>query len=96
MDQDKKKRGLREKQEEFSISKDDTMLFRGRICVPNQEVLKTQLLTESYQASYSMHPGTTKMYQDLKQKYWQSGMKRYVVTFVCRCLTCQQVKAEHQ
>ena len=42
------------------------MLFRGRICVPNQEVLKTQLLTESYQASYSMHPGTTKMYQDLK------------------------------
>ena len=65
MDQ-KKKRGLREKQEELSISKDDTMLFRGRICVPNQEVLKTQLLTESYQASNSMHPWTTKMYQDLK------------------------------
>ena len=58
-----------EKQEEFSLSKDGTMLFKGRICVPNQEELKTQLLKEAHQAPYSMHPGTTKMYQNLKQRY---------------------------
>ena len=45
---------------------------------------------------YLIHPGATKMYQDLKSLYWWSGMKRDVVEYVSRCLTCQQVKAEHQ
>ncbi|KAL5857455.1 hypothetical protein ACOSQ3_004913 [Xanthoceras sorbifolium] len=43
-----------------------------------------------------MHPGSTKMYRDLRTQYWWSGMKRDVVDFVNRCMTCQQVKAEHQ
>ena len=36
------------------------------------------------------------MYQDLKRQYWWKGMKADVARFVSRCLTCQQVKAEHQ
>ena len=36
------------------------------------------------------------MYQDLKRHFWWNGMKRDVTEFVERCLTCQQVKAEHQ
>nr|GFD14777.1 retrotransposon protein, putative, Ty3-gypsy subclass [Tanacetum cinerariifolium] len=44
----------------------------------------------------SVHPGSTKMYHDLKQHFWWSGMKRDVATFVSRCLICQQVKIEHQ
>ena len=36
------------------------------------------------------------MYQDLCRQYYWSGMKRHVGDFVRRCLTCQQVKAEHQ
>ncbi|GJY88434.1 putative nucleotidyltransferase, ribonuclease H [Tanacetum coccineum] len=40
--------------------------------------------------------GSTKMYHDLKQHFWWSGMKRDVATFVSKCLTCQQVKIEHQ
>ena len=36
------------------------------------------------------------MYQDLKQHYWWKGMKRDVTEYVFKCLTCQQVKAEHQ
>ena len=43
-----------------------------------------------------MHLGSTKMYQDLKVSYWWSGMKRYVLEFVTKCLVCQKVKAEHQ
>ena len=43
-----------------------------------------------------MHPGVTKMYQDLRRLYYWSGMKRHVGDFVQRCLTCQQIKAEHQ
>ena len=43
-----------------------------------------------------MHPGGMKMYRDLRRQYYLSGMKRHVGDFVQRCLTCQQVKAEHQ
>ena len=43
-----------------------------------------------------MHPGSTKMYQDLKTSYWWFGMKRDVSEFVTKCMVCQKVKAEHQ
>ncbi|KAL4032914.1 hypothetical protein IC575_005997 [Cucumis melo] len=43
-----------------------------------------------------MHPGSTKMYQDLKRVYWWRNMKREVAEFVSRCLVCQQVKAPRQ
>ena len=43
-----------------------------------------------------MHPGSTKMYQDVKQRFWWSGFKRDVAKYVSTCLTCQRVKAEHQ
>ena len=43
-----------------------------------------------------MHPGSIKMYQDLKTSYWWSGMKRDVSKFVAKCMVCQKVKAEHQ
>ncbi|KAL5862016.1 hypothetical protein ACOSQ4_003312 [Xanthoceras sorbifolium] len=54
------------------------------------------ILTEAHSSSYAMHPGSTKMYRDLKIQYWWSGMKKDVIEFVNKCLTCQQVKAEHQ
>nr|GFD13474.1 retrotransposon protein, putative, Ty3-gypsy subclass [Tanacetum cinerariifolium] len=34
--------------------------------------------------------GSTKMYHDLKQYFWWSGMNRDVATFVSKCLICQQ------
>nr|GEZ31052.1 retrotransposon protein, putative, Ty3-gypsy subclass [Tanacetum cinerariifolium] len=51
---------------------------------------------EAHSSPFSVHPGSTKMYYDLKQYFWWSGMKRDVATFVARCLICQQVKIEHQ
>ncbi|GJX23425.1 putative nucleotidyltransferase, ribonuclease H [Tanacetum coccineum] len=45
---------------------------------------------------FSIHPGTTKMYRDLKQNFWWNGMKHDVARFVAKCLTCQQVKIKHQ
>ena len=41
----------------------------------------------------SMHPGTTKMYRDLKKYFWWLGMKREMVEYMARYFTCQQVKA---
>ena len=43
-----------------------------------------------------VYSGSTKMYRTLKEHYWWNGMKKEIAGFVSRCLTCQQVKAEHQ
>ena len=73
------------------------MGYKGvRICVPNDEEIKKQILYKAHNTLYTMHPGTTKMYRDLKKHFWWPRMKRDMVEYVERCLTCQQVKAEHQ
>nr|GFD49957.1 putative reverse transcriptase domain-containing protein [Tanacetum cinerariifolium] len=66
------------------------------LCVPNDASLREALLTEAHSSPFSVHLDSTKMYHDLKQHFWWSGMKRDVATFVSRCLICQQVKIEHQ
>ncbi|KAL4038317.1 hypothetical protein IC575_001931 [Cucumis melo] len=92
------KRGLAEagQAEGFSISSDGGLVFERRLCVPSDSVSKTELLSEAHSSPFSMHPGSTKMYQDLKRVYWWRNMKREVAEFVSRCLVCQQVKAPRQ
>ncbi|KAL0539789.1 hypothetical protein IC582_024007 [Cucumis melo] len=92
------KRGLAEAGQavEFSLSSDGGLLFERRLCVPSDSAVKTELLSEAHSSPFSMHPGSTKMYQDLKRVYWWRNMKREVAKFVSRCLVCQQVKAPRQ
>ncbi|KAL0534123.1 hypothetical protein IC582_028404 [Cucumis melo] len=92
------KRGLAEAGQavEFSLSSDGGLLFERRLCVPSDSAIKTELLSEAHSSPFSMHPGSTKMYQDLKRVYWWRNMKREVAEFVSRCLVCQQVKAQRQ
>ena len=58
--------------------------------------LRQRILEEAHYSRYSIHPGATKMYHDLKLVYWWDGMKRDIAEFVAQCPNCQQVKAEHQ
>ena len=53
-------------------------------------------MEEAHSSAYAMHPGSTKMYHTMREHYWWKGMKKEIADFVSRCLTCQQVKAEHQ
>ncbi|KAL0294392.1 UNVERIFIED_CONTAM: RNA-directed DNA polymerase [Sesamum angustifolium] len=64
--------------------------------IKTKEELITKIMHEAHYAPYAMHPGSTKMYRDLRSYYWWPTMKKDVAEFVARCLTCQQVKAEHQ
>ena len=68
----------------------------GRVVVPYLTDLREEILKEFHCSRFAVHPGGTKMYQDLRRQYYWSGMKRHVGDFVRRCLTCQQVKAEYQ
>lgn len=49
---------------------------KDRICVPQKAELKTLILDEGHKCKLSLHPGMTKMYQDLKKMFWWLGMKR--------------------
>ncbi|KAA0051925.1 pol protein [Cucumis melo var. makuwa] len=82
--------------EYFSISSDDGLMFGGRLCVSENSAVKIELLTEAHSSPFTMHPGSTKMYQDLRSVYWWRNMKREVADFVNRCLVCQQVKTPRQ
>ena len=84
------------KQTEFTMNEDGFLYYRDQVCVPNDDELKKSILEEAHSGSFSMHPGSTKMYQDLKTSYWWSGMKRDVLEFVTKCMVCQKLKAEHQ
>ncbi|GMJ03749.1 hypothetical protein HRI_004044100 [Hibiscus trionum] len=81
---------------DFSIDQDGVLCFRGRYCILRKFGLKQVILREAHNSPYSMHPGRDTMYKNLRARYWWKGLKRDVVGFVSKCLTCQKVKAEHQ
>ncbi|GKB75124.1 putative reverse transcriptase domain-containing protein [Tanacetum coccineum] len=58
--------------------------------------LRTVIMHESYKSKYSIHPGSDKMYQDMKKLYWWPNMKANIATYVSKCLTYARVKAKHQ
>ncbi|GJY02144.1 putative reverse transcriptase domain-containing protein [Tanacetum coccineum] len=75
---------------------DGTLCLNNRSWVPCFGDLRTLIMHESHKSKYSIHPGSDKMYQDLKQLYWWPNMKADIATYVGKCLTCSKVKAEHQ
>jgi hypothetical protein len=67
---------------DFTKDKQGTIWFKNRICGPEIDSLCETILKEAHDSDYSIHPGSTKMYQDLKQKYWWFGLKRDVAAHV--------------
>ncbi|GJU49282.1 putative reverse transcriptase domain-containing protein [Tanacetum coccineum] len=75
---------------------DGTLCLNGRSWLPCYGDLRTVIMHESHKTKYSIHPGSDKMYQDMKKLYWWPNMKANIATYVSKCLTCAKVKAEHQ
>ena len=69
------------------IRSDNVMIFKNRVVIPNDEKLKKELIEEAHKSEFSIHPGSTKMYQDMKRNYWWPGMKQDIEKFVSKCLT---------
>jgi hypothetical protein len=70
--------------------------FEKRVCVPQDPELRKLIMQEAHDSPYSIHPGNTKMYMDLKGRFWWSNMKRDIVEYIALCDVCNRVKAEHQ
>nr|GFA49386.1 putative reverse transcriptase domain-containing protein [Tanacetum cinerariifolium] len=75
---------------------DGTLCLNDRSWLPCYDDLWTVIMHESHKSKYSIHPGSDKMYQDMKKLYWWPNMKADIATYVSKCLTCAKVKAEHQ
>ncbi|KAJ3677872.1 hypothetical protein LUZ60_001675 [Juncus effusus] len=78
----------------FLVDPEGTLRLEKRAYVP--EMLRREIMQEAHESGYSIHPGETKMHQDLRVSYWWPGMRREIGDFVSRCLVCQQVKAERK
>jgi hypothetical protein len=70
-------------------------MVQGKTGMPRREALKKRILDEAHTSRYSIHPGSTKMYHDLRKQFWWTRMKREVARFVSECDTCRKVKADY-
>jgi hypothetical protein len=94
---DQMKRELHhDKYRDFSLAEDGTLYFRDRIVVPRHELMTDKVMKEEHDTPLSIHPGSTKMYRDLRQRYWWSRMKQDIARYVAECDVCRRIKAEHQ
>ncbi|GKB56938.1 putative reverse transcriptase domain-containing protein [Tanacetum coccineum] len=75
---------------------DGTLCLKNRSWIPLFGDLRALIIHESHKLKYSIHPGSDKMYQDLKKLYWWPNMKAEITTYVSKCMTCAKVKAEYQ
>ncbi|GJU15678.1 putative reverse transcriptase domain-containing protein [Tanacetum coccineum] len=82
--------------EPFKVRSDGTKCLKGRVWLPLFGGLRGLIMLESHKSKYSIHPGSDKMYHDLRKLYWWPNMKADIATYVSKCLTCAKVKAEHQ
>jgi hypothetical protein len=89
---------LHQKTEKYKCFRQDgkgILWFGSRLVVPKNKDLKKKILDEAHLSKFSMHPGSTKMYHDLKPSYWWTRMKREIAQYVSECDMCQRIKASH-
>jgi hypothetical protein len=89
---------LEQKVDKYKCFRQDSkgiLWFGDRLVVPKNPELRKKILDEAHLSKFSMHPGSNKMYHDLRSLYWWTRMKREISKFISECDTCQRVKASH-
>jgi hypothetical protein len=92
------KRRMREADPKVVCFREDvegTLWFKERLVVPRRGALKKKILDEAHTSRYSIHPGSTKMYHDLRQQFWWTRMKREAARYISECDTYWKVKADY-
>ncbi|GJT24971.1 putative reverse transcriptase domain-containing protein [Tanacetum coccineum] len=78
------------------VESDGTLYYLDQIWVPLKGDVRTLIKDNAHKSKSSVHPGADKMHYDLRDRYWWLGMKKDIVVYVSKCLTCLTVKAKHQ
>ncbi|GKD81445.1 putative reverse transcriptase domain-containing protein [Tanacetum coccineum] len=87
---------LRGMDKAFEVRPDGTRCIKNQSWLPLFSNLRDLIMHESHKSKYSIHPGSNKMYQDLKKLYWWPNIKAIIAEYVGKCLICSRVKAEYQ
>jgi hypothetical protein len=77
-----------EKGKDFHEDAEGVVWFKDRLCVPDIKSIRELIFMEAHETAYSIHPGSEKMYQDLKKRFWWYGMKREIAEYVVVCDSC--------
>ncbi|GJR96556.1 putative reverse transcriptase domain-containing protein [Tanacetum coccineum] len=91
-----KAENLRGMDKAFEVHPDGTRCIKNQSWLPFFGNLRDLIMHESHKSKYSIHPGSDKMYQDLKELYWWPNMKVIIAEYVGKCLTFSRVKAEYR
>jgi hypothetical protein len=79
----------------FHEDADGVLWLKNHLVAPKDFELCHKILDEAHCSRYSIHPGTNKMYQDLKKNFWWTRMKQEIARYVIECDTCRRVKSDH-
>jgi hypothetical protein len=79
----------------FCMDEIGTLWFKDHLVVPKNHGLRKKIFDEAHTSKYSIHPGSTKMYHDLKAQFWWTSMKCETACYVVECDMCRRVKADH-
>ncbi|GJT24596.1 putative reverse transcriptase domain-containing protein [Tanacetum coccineum] len=80
----------------IELRNDGALYYLDQIWVTLKGDVRTLIMNEAHKSKYSIHPRADKMYYNLRDMYWWSGIKKDIVVYVSKCLTCLKVKAENQ
>ena len=75
------------KAKEFCLNEDGLLTHFKQVCVQGIEGLRKEIMSKAHHSLYTVHPGSTKMYHDVKGSYWWNNMKRDIAKFVEQCST---------
>ena len=70
------------------MDEDGANFLRGCLCVPHKAAVKMEISREAHRSPYTVHPGDTKMYHDLKQSFWLKRMGVCIAKYVASCGIC--------
>ncbi|WVZ93805.1 hypothetical protein U9M48_039760 [Paspalum notatum var. saurae] len=79
----------------FTLDDQGILWFKNRLVVPKDMELRKRILDEAHTSMFTIHPRNNRMYQDLKQKFWWTRMKREIAKYVSECDVCQRIKTDH-
>jgi hypothetical protein len=79
----------------FRQDVDGVLWFKDRLVVPKDFKLRRKIMDDAHCSRYSIHPGTNKMYQDLKRNFWWTRIKREIAKYVSECDLCRRIKVDH-
>ena len=69
----------------FSEDGQGVLWVEKRLVVLKVDALRKKILNEAHDSLLSIHPRTTKIYQDLKPRFWWTRMKRGIARYVAEC-----------